>query len=102
MNYVNDYGIPFFRGRQKKGGRKDRSEQNASSSLFFLFLTLPLNNLSCWQCGPWVWDLRPCERTVAAAESVEGEGRGTMTHTRNRGGRQGKNAGLVVGRLDID
>ena len=37
-----------------------------------------------------------------AAELVEGEGKGTMTYTRNRGGRRGKNAGLVVGRLDID
>lgn len=39
---------------------------------------------------------------MVAAELVEGEGQGTMTYTRNRGGRQGKNAGLVVGRLDID
>lgn len=46
--------------------------------------------------------LRPCERMMVAAELVEGEGQGTMTYTRNWGGRQGKNAVLVVGRLDID
>lgn len=39
---------------------------------------------------------------MVAAELVEGEGQGTMTYMRNRGGRQGKNVGLVVERLDID
>lgn len=42
--------------------------------------------------------LRPCERKMVAAHLVEwGGGRVTMTYARNR-----KNAGLVVGQLDID
>lgn len=37
-----------------------------------------------------------------ATELVKGEGQGTMTYMRTQGGRQGKNAGLVVRRLDVD
>lgn len=55
MNYVNDYGISFF--PQPEEGRKREEEKTEVREMppphfFFLFLTLPLNNLSCWQCGP--------------------------------------------------
>lgn len=51
----------------------------------------------------WVPALRPCERMMVATELVVVVGgQGTMTYARNRGGKQGKNAGLVVGQLDID
>lgn len=36
------------------------------------------------------------------AELVKGEVQGTMTYMRTRGGRNGKNAGLVVERPDSD
>lgn len=99
MNYVNDYGIPFFPWPEE--ARKDRSERKASSSLFSLPYAASEQPfmLAGWA---WVSALRPCERMMVAAELVEGEGQGTMTYTRNGGGRRGKNASLVVGRLDID
>lgn len=43
--------------------------------------------LAAWA---WVSALRPCERMMVAAELVEGEGQGTMTYTRNRGGKAGE------------
>lgn len=58
MNYVNDdCGILFFPWLAEGRKTKDRSERNSSSSCFFFsfspaFLALPLNELSCRQCGP--------------------------------------------------
>lgn len=96
MNYVNDYGLPF-----SPRGRKDRSERNASSSLFsvpYAASEQPFM-LALWACVAALW---PCETMMVAAELVEGEGQGTMTYMRDWGGRQGENAGLVVGKPDID
>lgn len=93
--------LPPAGARQEKGGRKDRQERNVSSSLFCVRLSYnATEQLLMLSVSAWVWD--PCENTMVAAESVEGEGQGTMTYMRNRGGRQGKNVGLVVERLDID
>lgn len=57
MNYVNDYGIPFFPwledGKKKKKREEAKTEvREIPPPRFFLFLALRLSNLSCWQCGP--------------------------------------------------
>lgn len=99
VNYVNDEGIPFFSPVAKR--RKDWSERNASS-FFFAPSSLCLWTFHVDSVGPgfqlcghvkgWWWLLEP----------GEGEGQRTMTYTKSWGGSQEKNAGLVVGRLDID
>lgn len=48
MNYVNDYGLPFFPGPEEE----KIEVREMPPPHFFQFLMLPLNNLSCWQCGP--------------------------------------------------
>lgn len=101
MNYVNDYGIPFFpRPEEGRKREEEKTEVREMPPPRFFFLSLPNTAseqpfmLAVWA---WVSTLRPCERMMVAAELVEGEGQGTMTYMRNREGRQGKNAGLVVG-----
>lgn len=60
MNYVNGCGIPFFSPRSERKKRFKGREMPPPH--FSLFLALPLNNLSCWQRGPWVLALGPCEK----------------------------------------
>jgi len=105
MNYVSDYGIPFCPWPEEGRKREEEKIEGREMPPPHFFSPLPYApSEQPFMLAAWarVSDLRPCERMAVAAELVEGEGQGTMTYTRNQGGRQGKNAGLVVERLDID